>query len=679
MSWISNLGLGSKSRSVGQKLLAIVGVSIFFLLLVASVAIYQIDRIGGEIADIAEQDIPLTAVLSSITVHQLDQALHLERAIRFGEEMPTIPKAKGSFDTAVERFRTYSRLVAQEIRDGEELAESALTEANHEATKREIQKVLQALKGIEAEYESFTQRAETVIALLSEARLDEARTAAEEVEGQEDALAKELEALLKEIEAFTAEAALTAEAHEKTALVLLILLSVLSTAAGLGLTIVLSRRLISRPLAEVTKALNALAEGEVVAEVEVRSNDEIGALARAFHGFRGQATENQRLRQMVDTMPINVMSCDLEDLKLNYINKTSMKTLKSLEHLLPCKADEILGQSIDIFHKHPTHQRSLLADPKNLPHNANIKLGDETLSLQVNAILDKEGVYLGPMLTWSVISEQIRIADTVKEVVEVVAGASTELESTASSMSATAEETSKQAGAVAAGSQQATGNVNTVAAATEELTSSIQEISRQVQEAHRVASQAVEQANQTNQTVDTLAGDAGKIGQVIDLIKDIAEQTNLLALNATIEAARAGESGKGFAVVASEVKSLANQTAKATDEIAAQIGSIQNTTGTAVSAIQGVSQTIETISETATAIAGAVEQQLAATQEISRNVQQAANATSEVSSNIANVEQAAGETGSSATQVLGAAQGLQQNSQQLRDQIDGFLKHLKVA
>ena len=156
-------------------------------------------------------------------------------------------------------------------------------------------------------------------------------------------------------------------------------------------------------------------------------------------------------------------------------------------------------------------------------------------------------------------------------------------------------------------------------------------------------------------------------------IEDITEQTNLLALNATTEAARAGESGKGFAVVASEVKSLANQTAKATDEIASQIGSIQNATGTAVSAIQGVSQTIETISETATAIAGAVEQQLAATQEISRNVQQAASATSEVCSNIANVEQAAGETRAPATQ------GLQNNSQQLRDQVDGFLKHLKVA
>src|SRR5690606_41209346 len=140
---------------------------------------------------------------------------------------------------------------------------------------------------------------------------------------------------------------------------------------------------------------------------------------------------------------------------------------------------------------------------------------------------------------------------------------------------------------------------------------------------------------ETNGKVESLVDAAQKIGDVVKLIQAIAEQTNLLALNATIEAARAGEAGKGFAVVAGEVKSLATQTARATEEIAAQIAAIQAATGDAVKAIGEIGATIKEIAQIATTIAGAVEQQGAATQEIARNVQQAAAGTRAVSSNIA--------------------------------------------
>jgi methyl-accepting chemotaxis protein len=389
--------------------------------------------------------------------------------------------------------------------------------------------------------------------------------------------------------------------------------------------------------------------------------------------------EAARLAQMVENMPTGVMQCDPKSFEITYLNKFSRETLKSIEQHLPIKADQMMGQCIDIFHKNPAHQRSLLADPKNLPHKALIGVGPEKLDLLVTAIMDKAGHYIGPMLTWTVVTEQINLATSVKEVVEVVASASTEMESTAQSMSATAEETSRQATAAAAGVEEATTNVQTVASAAEELSSSISEVSRQVAESAGIARSAVEEASRTNAQVEGLVEAAQKIGDVVSLISDIAEQTNLLALNATIEAARAGEAGKGFAVVASEVKSLANQTAKATEEISAQIASIQGATGDAATAIKGIAETVQKVDEIASSIASAVEEQSAATQEIARNAQQAAAGTTEVSSNVSGVTQAASETGAASSQVLDAAKGLAKQSTDLSAQIEKFLKSLNAA
>ncbi|TCS65107.1 methyl-accepting chemotaxis protein [Varunaivibrio sulfuroxidans] len=261
----------------------------------------------------------------------------------------------------------------------------------------------------------------------------------------------------------------------------------------------------------------------------------------------------------------------------------------------------------------------------------------------------------------------------------LVSSAVGELQSTAKSMSHTAEETNNRSTTVAAAAEEASTNVQTVASAAEELSSSISEISRQVSQSTQISSTAVAEVEGANKKVQGLAEAANKIGEVVALITDIADQTNLLALNATIEAARAGEAGKGFAVVASEVKNLANQTAKATEEIGAQIGGIQTATQDAVGAIQSIGGIIGEINEIASAIAAAVEEQGAATQEIARNVEQAANGTGEVSSNIAGVTQAAGEAGASSNQVLDASDKLAQQSEQLRVQVDGFLRNIQTA
>ncbi len=269
--------------------------------------------------------------------------------------------------------------------------------------------------------------------------------------------------------------------------------------------------------------------------------------------------------------------------------------------------------------------------------------------------------------------------DTVTEVLTVVSSSAEEMERTASSMSDVAQTTQGESVTVASAAEQATSNVQTVASAAEELSASISEINHQVTKSAEISREAVVQADETNQTMENLVGSAEKVGEVVKLINDIAEQANLLALNATIEAARAGEAGKGFAVVASEVKNLADQTAKATEEIGDQIRGIQDVSGTAVTAIGNIRKTINELNEIATTIASAVEEQGAATSEISRNVQEASTGTQSVSKSIIKVKSGAEDTGRASDEVVQATKALAEQFSGLRTEVEGFLTDIKAA
>jgi methyl-accepting chemotaxis protein len=448
--------------------------------------------------------------------------------------------------------------------------------------------------------------------------------------------------------------------------------------------VTLISKALGAPFTDVLHYLEELQQGNDDFDVmHTQRSDEIGTIARRVSALKHTVSEAFSFKQMVENAPNNIMSVDaLNDFKISFINASAQHTLRGIEHMLPVKTEHMLGHSFDIFHKHPEHQRKLLANPANLPHRATVNLGKYRMELLVSAIYNKKGTYTGAMLTWVDVTAKDTLATKfehdVHAVVSSVAAAATQLSMNAQQLTSVIERSHSVAGQAVNASAQTSSNVQSVAAAAEEMSSSVNEISQQIHRTNELVQSSVEKARNADALATTLQSASYKVNGVVKLISDISGQINLLALNATIESARAGDAGKGFAVVASEVKNLANQVDTSLESVASVLKDMDTASTSVAEALSDIQRSISQISEATSNVASAVEEQSATTNDIARNMASAASGTRVVSDSLNEVASTATQASGSSEQMLYATQELSRQAETLNHQVENFMKSLRA-
>ena len=416
--------------------------------------------------------------------------------------------------------------------------------------------------------------------------------------------------------------------------------------------------------------------------------------------------EAGRLSSMVDQAPINIMFADT-DFRIRFINPASVTTLKTIESLLPVRADQVIGQSVDIFHKNPSHQRKILSDPKNLPMRSNIQLGNETLDLNVSPIYDQNRQYLGAMVTWEVITQKLKMEKQIKDATENERHQSEELRakidsllgvvSAATSGDLTREVTVSGEDAIGQMAEGLSGlleklrttfgelgaNATTLAAASEEMYSVGSQMSTNAEETRAqasVVSAASEQVSKNTQTVATgieemsasikeIAKNATDAAKVATAAVKVAESTN-----ATIT--KLGESSTEIGKVIKVITSIAQQTnllalnatieaaraGEAGKGFAVVANEVKELAKETAKATEDISQKIEAIqSDTKGAVAaiGQISQVIAQINDISNTIASAVEeqtaTTNEIARNVAESSKGTAEIAENITSVAQSA------------------------
>lgn len=275
------------SLKISQKIL-LMGITMFILtLIVGFVSLIQMAKIGKEIVDITEDDIPLSNALTLLTEHQFQQSILFEQSVLEGVLMAqNYPGAKEAFAEKSKKAEALAKKVEHEIKDTEMLVEKAILHLHSEEAKEEFRHILSELKKIEKKYIALEEEVHLVLSTIAKGDIDKGLKDAHLVEKHEEALNNHLVELLNEVQNFTLSAAQQAEADEKKAVKLISVALVISCIIAATVPFIIGRS-ITQPIVQLNKRLHEVAhgDGDLTLRLEAKGRDETTEAAITFNTF----------------------------------------------------------------------------------------------------------------------------------------------------------------------------------------------------------------------------------------------------------------------------------------------------------------------------------------------------------------------------------------------------------
>lgn len=530
MLHISKLDLLSiKARIISMSLVLICS-----MLVSVSYGLYSMSRIGKGLAVIAEQDLPLSHLVSGISSKQLEQSISLERAIRHGETIAISEEAGEAdqqFKESIANYKKYSGIIAKDFITATELVEKTLSNTNDKTEQDKFNQLEKMLLDLKSTHQGYESTANNIFEALQYSKLDEAASFYGEITSKTDKLKQQLEDTLAELEKYAQIETMAAKRYERNAFVMLIMISLISMiiATPFAWWVILN---ISWGMRKAVNVAQKIAEGDLTHSVENREKGEIGLMLDALGSMQSN------LRNMISNISSATDNLDVSAQQVYSASHKSNDNIQNQQSEINqvATAMEEMSATVGEVAKNAEETASSAA-----ASNGDAQHGNEVVSTMVSSINQIAGEVGKAAEIIQQVGEASQNVSTILDVIKGIAEQTNLLALNAAIEAARAGEQGRGFAVVA-------DEVRVLAQRTQDSTQEIENMIIRLQTDAQNAAEAIHTGENTVQQSVEQAREAGEaLQKITHAVQNISDMNTLIASASVQQASVSNEMNSNLA------------------------------------------------------------------------------------------------------------------------------------